>query len=145
MQEDIILRSAGADDVARVAALLAAESLPTEDLTEEALALVAERDGAVVGAIGLEHYGDVGLLRSLVIATEGRGAGLGARLVGTLESQARSAGMQQLWLLTIDADGWFEKLGYQALGREHAPPAIASSAEFSSLCPGDAVLMRKQL
>ena len=142
---DTTLRSAGADDVAMVAALLAAEGLPTSDLTGEVLALVAERDGAIVGAIGLEDYGNVGLLRSLVVASEGRGAGLGARLVSALEELASGAGMEQLWLLTIDADAWFEKHGYQATGREHAPAAIASTEEFSSLCPGDAVLMHKRL
>ncbi len=142
---DTLLRSTNAGDVALVAALLVAEGLPTEDLTEEALALIAERDGAVVGAIGLESYGDVGLLRSLVVATAGRSAGLGARLVDALEAIARDAGIDQLWLLTIDADAWFAKLGYEALGREHAPAAIQSTAEFSSLCPADAVLMRKHL
>ncbi len=142
---DTSFRSAVADDVARVAALLSAEGLPVEDLTEEALALVAERNGAVVGAIGLEDYGDVGLLRSLVVESAGRGAGLGARLVAALETHARESGIEQLWLLTIDADKWFEKLGYEVAGREHAPAAIASTAEFSSLCPDDAVLMQKHL
>lgn len=48
-------------------------------------------------------------------------------------------------LLTIDADKWFASLGYLTQSRDSAPAAIQSTAEFSSLCPGDAVLMKKLL
>jgi len=65
--------------------------------------------------------------------------------VAALESQAASQGIRELWLLTIDADAWFEKLGYGARQRDQAPEAITRTAEFASLCPGDAVLMQKTL
>ena len=53
--------------------------------------------------------------------------------------------ISELWLLTIDADTWFATLGYLTQSRDSAPPAIQSTEEFSSLCPGDAVLMKKLL
>lgn len=142
---DVELRSSNDGDLAEVSALLAAEGLPTEDLNADALALVAECKGALLGAIGLEAYGNVGLLRSLVVAQSGRGKGLGASLVNALERHARKVGVEALWLLTIDADAWFKALGYDVRARTQAPEAIAATEEFSSLCPDDAVLMCKHL
>ena len=53
--------------------------------------------------------------------------------------------MDELWLLTIDADAWFARLGYTTQARAFAPPEIQQTEEFASLCPGDAVLMMKKL
>ena len=65
--------------------------------------------------------------------------------MGNLESHAIGQGVREIWLLTIDADAWFQGLGYEARSRDQAPAAIAQTAEFISLCPGDAVLMQKAL
>jgi N-acetylglutamate synthase-like GNAT family acetyltransferase len=104
----------------------------------------AEFDAAIE-LLSREHFGPIGLLRSLVVAPAFRAAGLGRVLVTALESQAASLGVRELWLLTIDADAWFEKLGYEARQRGQAPEVITRTAEFASLCPGDAVLMQKTL
>jgi len=74
-----------------------------------------------------------------------RRGGVGKALVEALEKMAIEKGVSELWLLTIDADAWFAQLGYRVQEREAAPPAIQKTEEFSSLCPGDAVLMRKNL
>jgi len=54
-------------------------------------------------------------------------------------------GVDELWLLTIDADAFFVSLGYETRERSEAPEAIRNTEEFSGLCPEDAVLMSKQL
>jgi N-acetylglutamate synthase-like GNAT family acetyltransferase len=126
-------------------ALLSAADLPIEDVTIERLALVAERNGDVVGLIGLEQFKALGLLRSLIVLPENRGSGVGKALVAALEKMAIDKGISELWLLTIDADAWFTQLGYRVAERELAPPAIQNTEEFASLCPGDTVLMRKDL
>lgn len=95
--------------------------------------------------IGLEEYANCGLLRSLIVDTSCRGSGVGARLVAALEARTSRRGLQSLWLLTIDADQFFARLGYTEMPRYEAPQSIQSSAEFSSLCPDDAVLMCKHL
>ena len=95
--------------------------------------------------IGLESYVECGLLRSLYVDNSTRGVGVGAKLVAALETKVASNGMQELWLLTIDADPFFARHSYQVMERGAAPSAVQNSAEFSSLCPGDAVLMRKRL
>ena len=86
-----------------------------------------------------------GLLRSLLVAAPCRGAGLGRRLVAALEASASERKVRELWLLTIDAEHFFARLAYNATARAAAPAAIQASAEFASLCPASAVLMRKSL
>lgn len=132
-------------DVSMARTLLSAAGLPVADVTIDRLALLAEQDGKLAGFIGLEQFGALGLLRSLLVLPEKRAGGVGRALVAALEKMAADKGIGELWLLTIDADAWFERLGYRAEQREAAPQAIRQTEEFSNLCPGDAVLMRKDL
>ena len=142
---EITIRPPFDTDVKHVKRLLREAGLPDDDLEAGMLAFVAEASGLPIGAIGIEDFGSVGLLRSLVLASEFRSAGFGRFLVERLEELAQKRGIDELWLLTIDADAWFERLGYQRSAREHAPPSIAATKEFSSLCPADAVLLRKRV
>lgn len=144
---DRLIRPALPDDLAILQRWLAAAGLPIADLTDAHMQdfLIAESAGQPAGMIGLEPYSDCGLLRSLIVAESNRGSGLGAQLVAALEELAAARDLQELWLLTIDADPFFARLGYAVMQRVDAPGAIQESAEFSSLCPGDAVLMRKRL
>jgi N-acetylglutamate synthase-like GNAT family acetyltransferase len=126
-----------------VTALLERAGLPTQDLGGPAAVgfWVAELAGEIVGAIGLEHYGNTGLLRSLVVAPSMRGRGIGAHLVETLEREARAIGITQLVLLTETAKAFFGHLGYVVIERDSAPQSVRESAEFRSLCPATAVCM----
>jgi amino-acid N-acetyltransferase len=144
---DIEIRPAEASDLTVATAWLSGEGLPTDDLTVDHMDsfIVATQAGKPVGMIGIEKFGDIGLLRSLFVDEVGRGAGLGARLVAALELRAHSEHIGELWLLTIDADPYFTRHGYVVAERDDAPIAIRSTAEFSDLCPGDAVLMHKRL
>lgn len=141
----IEIRRATQDDLPEAKRLVSAAGLPVEDLTADNLAFVAALGNDVVGVIGLEDFGHVGLLRSLVVAADSRTAGLGHDLVAALEKSAREREMGELWLLTTDADPFFSQLGYQIRGRNSAPEAIRGTAEFIELCPGDAFLMCKPL
>ncbi len=134
-------------DLPEILALLATTNLPVADIsaTGDIEFLVARRDAQICGAVGLERYGRFGLLRSLVVDPGQRSKRLGRRLVGCLESTARAAGVDELWLLTTDADRYFEGLGFETRGRGEAPAAIAMTREFADLCPADSVLMQKKL
>jgi len=145
MPADEQIRSSRSSDLGAAVRLLLDAGLPLDDLTADHLALVAEEDGELHGLIGLELFGGVGLLRSLVVASHYRSRGLGVALVGALETHARDCGVAELWLLTIDADAFFERLGYGVRRRDAAPDAIRATAEFSALCPADAVLMSKSI
>ncbi len=141
----LTIRPATPADLHAAVELLRDAGLPVEDLCAERLALVAEKDEIFKGVIGLEVFGDIGLLRSLAVSGDARGAGIGPALVTALETACLVAGAGELWLLTIDADAFFAKLGYVTRDRADAPDAIRNTEEFSGLCPGDAVLMSKNL
>lgn len=142
------IRSGDASDWDAVRTLLVDDGLPIADLDASSMErfMVAESpQGDVIGAIGIEQYGQVALLRSLVISVGERQGGVGRALVERLEALASSLGITEVWLLTLDADGYFSRLGYEPREREAAPPAISGTEEFSKLCPGSAVLMRRRL
>ena len=125
--------------------MLADAGLPVEDFVASHLAFVADDAGRPAAAIGFEHFGDVGLLRSLVVAEGSRFKGLGRQLVGALEAHAAQRGVAELWLLTIDADNYFLDLGYRRRDRDEAPEPIRGTPEFAELCPGEAILMSRNL
>jgi len=139
------LRQASPKDWEVIEALLIESGLPVDDLGADNLDgfLVAEDGVKLVGLIGLQLYGTIGLLRSLVVARDARKLGLGGKLVGALESAAQAAGVTELWLLTIDAENFFERHDFEIMARDAAPASIQQTDEFSNLCPGTAFLMRK--
>lgn len=142
---DALIRAATPDDLLPAIALLQAAALPTDDLTPQHLAFVAEGEAGLLGVIGVELFGDIALLRSLVVSPGGRRAAIGRKLVAALELSVTKQGVRELWLLTIDASDYFSGRGFLVRSRVEAPESIRNSAEFSSLCPGDAILMCKNL
>ena len=132
-------------DLTSVRWLLEMEYLPTADITEEALAhfLVCRDPVGVVGVVGLEVFGEVALLRSLVVSEERQGLGFGRRLVRAAEEMAAELKIRDIYLLTTTAADFFRYLGYRQMDRNLAPPVIASTKEFSSLCPSTATFMVK--
>jgi amino-acid N-acetyltransferase len=144
---DLQIRSGRPADFDAAMSLLRAAGLPVEDLSESLFSdfLVASTGPVVVGCIGLELFSDIGLLRSLAVNPGVRDAGIGRRLIVELEARASRRGTKELWLLTIDADRYFSKLGYQVQERSAAPEVIRGTAEFSRLCPDDAILMKKKI
>ncbi len=141
----LIIRPATVADLVGAVELLRHAGLPVADVSAEELSLVAEKDGCLQGVIGLQSFEDVALLRSLAVSADERGAGIGPALVSALETMCLSKGVLELWLLTIDADAFFAKLGYLIAERSDAPQRIRSTEEFSALCPAEAVLMSKRL
>ena len=147
MSNAIQISQGAASDLGILKSWLSAAGLPIEDLTVAHMRnfLIATTNDTLVGVIGLEQFEDVGLLRSLVVDPSARSEGVGRQLVTALEEKAKDDGVAELWLLTIDADVYFARLNYEIMSRDAAPAAIQATNEFSSLCPGDAVLMRKKL
>lgn len=140
------IRTATAQDLPNIKALLQRCELPTADLDEACVAfLVAERDGQVTGAIGLQRFDRVALLRSLAVDAAHRGNGTAAALVTLLENEARQQEIDELILLTQTARQFFSRRGYSVIGRETAPPAVRQAQEFRSLCPASATCMAKSL
>jgi amino-acid N-acetyltransferase len=142
----IALRQAAATDLAAVQALLAAASLPFEDIAPQLPHFaVADEDGRIVGVAGIERYGAAGLLRSVCVAPDRQGRGLAGTLVELVEAWAMASGVEDLYLLTTTAEPYFAARGFTPIGRESVPEAIRATTEFSTLCPSSAVCMHRSL
>lgn len=142
----IIVRRARPDDRPRVDELLASERLPLEGVGDHfANYLVAVTAEGLVGVIGLERYGDVGLLRSAVVAPPARARGVGALLAERLMQEAAARGTKHVYLITTTAAAYFERLGFRRVPREQLPAELAASAELRGACPDDAICMMRDL
>jgi amino-acid N-acetyltransferase len=141
------IEAAASTDLPAILALLTAAGLPVTDvgLDSHPEFLVARLDGCMAGVIGLERFGDVGLLRSLAVNEAHRRQGLGLALTRALEERAARTGIVALVLLTETARDFFQRRGYQVIARVQAPAAVQASSEFRSLCPESAVCLTKRL
>lgn len=128
-------------------ALLTSANLPVEDLTDQHCRhfFFLGPSAAPEGLVGLEIFGPIALLRSLVITAAQRGTGAGTRLLLHAEAHAREQGVRQVYLLTTTAEDFFARRGYQRCAREAAPAAIRSTREFAGICPASSAFMCKQL
>jgi amino-acid N-acetyltransferase len=125
--------------------LLQQHKLPVTDIDEDKLLYLLLDGEGIIGTAGLEIFEDCALLRSVSIIKEEQGKGYGNFLNTAIESYAAEAGISCLYLLTTTAKDFFNKLGYCVISREEAPASVQQTAEFSSLCPSSAVLMKKRL
>jgi len=127
--------------------LLSESGLPISDITAHHLQHFFGCGSALEleGVVGLELFGEVALLRSLVVASSRRGTGVGSGLVAHAERHARDQGVQSLFLLTTTAEKFFLRRGYTRIPRDEAPAAIKGTKEFSGICPASSAFMVKQL
>jgi amino-acid N-acetyltransferase len=135
-----------AAQIEAVEGLLLAAGLPI-DGAAEALpdGVVAVDGGRVVAAAAIERFGSAGLLRSVVVAEDRRGGGLGRTIVTAAEDRARDLGLDELFLLTETAVEWFPRLGYEPVDRPEAAAVVGESIEFTTVCRDTGVAMRKRL
>ena len=130
----------------RVSALLREVGLPTEDLEPPSkvrfYGVATELE--VLGVVGLELFGEVGLLRSLAVSPKHQSNSLGSRLVSHAERAASESGVESLYLLTTTAERFFERRGYLLADRGEAPNAISTTRQFSGLCPASSAFMVKR-
>ncbi len=140
------IAAASDEDLPAIRALLEAAGLPSSDVGRgKQVFLVARAGGALAGAVGLERHGDAALLRSLVVAPEHRGAGLGGALAARIIAEARRRGLREAFLLTGTAERYCQRLGFERVARAALPPAVGASEQARSLCPASAVAMRMRL
>lgn len=131
-------------DIVRLA--LEAAGLPDNDVNEAGRQFFELSDDlGPIGFVGLEGNGCERLLRSLVVLPSRDRQGHGGLLVAHVEAFARGAGVERLHLLTTTAADFFRGRGYRTADRPTAPPAIAATAQFTSLCPSSAAYLVKDL
>jgi amino-acid N-acetyltransferase len=135
------------EDLPGVLSLLEGASLPLAGVEEHVDTFLVARseEGRLVGVIGVECYGAVGLLRSLAVDGAWRSRGLGKDLVERLFELARSRGVETMYLLTTTAERYFPRFGFDVVDRTEAAPELQASEELRGACPASAVLMRRSL
>ena len=146
MTSDARIEPATPQDFNAVLALLAEHRLPPDGLSEHlATTLVARDGGRVIGSAALEVYVDGALLRSVAVARESQGQGLGRKLTEAALSLGQELHTPAVYLLTTTAEGYFPRLGFERTDRDAVPESVKASVEFKSACPASAVVMRKLL
>ena len=137
-----VIEKARPGDIAEIEDLLRGSSLPVEGAGAHLEHFfVAREEGSLAGVIGLEQYGEEGLLRSLAVRESHRSKGIGNGLYLRLIDEARSLGIRRLVLLTTTAEGYFSARGFRKVPRSSITGALAGSAEFTGACPESALCM----
>jgi len=133
-------------DAADVLRLLDQNHLPLDGFESHiATTVVARYQGQIVGSAALEIYPDGALLRSVAVAPELQGHGLGHELTDAAIRLARDLHVPAIYLLTTTAERYFPKFGFERIQRADVPPTVQTSIEFTSACPSNATAMRKLL
>jgi amino-acid N-acetyltransferase len=139
----LALRPADLADLAACRGLVDACGLPLGGLEHGFPGgYVVAADEILVGCAGVELYGEAGLLRSVAVAAEARGLGLGEQLTRDRVAYARAMRLGSLWLLTTTAPAYFSRLGFAPIDRTAAPESVRRCAEFADVCPASATCMR---
>ena len=140
------IRTAEEKDLPEVLSLLGRADLPTAGVADAfSHFIVAESEGRLVGAVGLELYGGSALLRSAAVEEGWRGSGVGRVLVDRALDMARQHRIEDVYLLTTTAEHYFPKFGFACVSRDAVAEEVRSSVEFQTACPASAVVMRKTL
>jgi N-acetylglutamate synthase-like GNAT family acetyltransferase len=142
------VRAATSEDLPPVEWLLSEAQLPVEGVEEwfePSYVVAITADGDVIAAAGVEQYGPVGLLRSVVVHPVCQHRGIGAAVVRDRLAWAKGVGIRTLYLLTTTATTYFRKFGFNVINRADSPRELHQSVEFSSACSDDAVLMALSL
>lgn len=136
------VRTAVPADRPAVASLVVARGLPNDGLEGVWRTWVATSADKIVGTASLERHGDTLLLRSVAVASDFAGAGVGARVVGAALHAADAIG--PVALLTETAADWFPRFGFVVTSRSQIPAVLAASPELQHACPASAIAMLRQ-
>ncbi len=131
--QEYSVRRARTSDVPRIQALV-------EPLVQERILLGKDRvvfyeavqefrvaedaDGRLIGCGALHViWEDLGEVRTLAVARDRLGRGVGHELLGSLESDARELGLSRLFCLTFEVP-FFSHHGFEDMGSESVDPEV---------------------
>ncbi|ETX15304.1 acetyl transferase [Roseivivax halodurans JCM 10272] len=102
----------------------------------------AEAEGALLGCVALKRHADFAEVKSLYVAPEARGLGIGAQLLDHVEAEAGRAGLMIMRLETGDkllaATALYDRCGYVPCDAFGDYPAGGSSVFYEkALAPLD--------
>src|SRR2546426_4923080 len=141
-----VIAPATTSDLPAIFDLLDQSKLPRAGLDQHlGTTLVAKESKQVVGSAALELYGSAALLRSVAVAAEWRGRGLGQTLTAAALDLAQRRGVHTVYLLTETAAQFFPKFGFRSIARSEGDKAVLGSTEFTTACPQTALVMARAL
>lgn len=107
--------------------------------------LICRTEGQLAGVVGMEVYGEAGVLRSLAVAPEFRCRGIGSLLLVRIERFAALQGVRRFYLLTLEAADYFTRRGYSVVPAAEVPETVRGTALAQALLPRGAFCMVKTL
>lgn len=133
-------------DSSEITLLLECYDLPTSDLNPaQSIFLGAFKSERLIGCIGLEKIDELALLRSLAVHIDFRSKGLGILLTNGILKEAKDRSLTEVYLLTTDAEQFFNKAGFSKIVRDEAPEIIKKTKQYSEICSDSAVVMKIDL
>jgi len=147
-ENELTIKPATRQDLAEVLSLVAAVDLPSDGIEQYLAGFLVARDGQgnLLGTIGMERHGQLGLLRSAAVSPDLQRSGLGTMLASMLIADATAAGISEILLLTSTARVFFEKrFGFSIASREEYDSVMSGSPEWSLPRCSSAVLMTLKL
>ncbi|UCH11478.1 MAG: GNAT family N-acetyltransferase [Fidelibacterota bacterium] len=143
---EVSIEPARDSDRSEIRNLLTAAGLEDAGLDDHlATTLLAWRGPRLVGCAALELYDGSALMRSVAVHPADQGKGLGLCLVDAMLDLARQYDINQVYLLTDTANGFFRKFGFDAIDLSHVPADVKQSSEFSMACAQSALVMKVTL
>ncbi|MDA4111026.1 MAG: GNAT family N-acetyltransferase [Thaumarchaeota archaeon] len=116
--------------------------MTTEGVDDSGFWVAKNVEDKLIGAVGLETWGNQGLLRSLVVEKSYRGLGVGRSLVLHTVELARKRKLKELFLITEAVKDYYLKFGFEVLERNNVEGQVLGSAEFRGACLESADVMR---
>ncbi|MBO0949862.1 arsenic resistance N-acetyltransferase ArsN2 [Fibrella forsythiae] len=142
----MIYRLATPTDRPALTELLTQAKLLTDDLPENLGTFILAFDNdTLAGTAGVDIIELTGLLRSVAVAPAYQHQHIGRQLIAAAEKLASDKGIMNLYLITTTADRYFDRLGFERVDRNNVPEAIATTRQFSELCPASSVVMSKSV
>ena len=130
-QRAISFSFADPDDKNQIRRLLSRCDLPTLYVHRHLKSfMVAKADKKIIGVIGIEVYGRIGLFRSLCVDEAYRGRGIAKILNEKLLAYARIWKIDRLYLFTWYAEKFASKLGFRKIAKRQIPKRIRSTWQF---------------
>ena len=117
-------------DLKSIRTILRDSKLST-NLTRCRYVVKAVRDHRIIGAIGVEFWGDFVSLRALVVDREFRRQGVGRLLVIRALQLAKARGASGIYAYTLFWNQrFFYSCGFSRIDKSSAPAEIAASAKY---------------
>ena len=134
------LRSARAEDLPSIRALVASVGGDEEDLQPDQFVVARDDDGTILGCGRLKPYPDCTELASIAVAPESRASGIGRAIVRRLLELHR--GPIHL-LCEDDVVEFFHRYGFELIPSRAMPPGLATKREHYASVANRINIMRR--